>query len=384
MRYLAIDHGQKRIGLAVSDAGESMAFPHSVLEVGPNLISRIIRVIQQERIEAIVVGLPLNMDGTEGPRAVAAREFAHDLAAKLSLPVFFFDERLSSAEADWKLAGLELTRQKKKKLQDAVAAAVFLQAFLDERKKSESVSKSAPEIIRLQTPEQVAQKALEIFSLSARAAIEQKGTFFCALGGGDSPKDFFTLLPTDDTLDWTNIHLFWADERCVEPEHPDSNFHLAQTVFLSHVPIPQDNIHRIRAELPDTHQAAREYEQMIRKVFSLSAGQIPEFDLVILGLGEDGHTASLLPGTDAADVQDSLAAVVFSPLLPCPRITLTVPVLLAARKLLFLITGPRKAQIVKTVICESPDSGRWPVHSLWSARQKMTWLLDTESASMLR
>jgi 6-phosphogluconolactonase len=122
---------------------------------------------------------------------------------------------------------------------------------------------------------------------------------------------------------------------------------------------------------------------MIRKVFSLSAGQIPEFDLVILGLGEDGHTASLLPGTDAADVQDSLAAVVFSPSLPYPRITLTVPVLLAARKLLFLITGPRKAQIVKTVICESPDSGRWPVHSLWSARQKMTWLLDTQAASML-
>jgi len=90
MRYLAIDHGQKRIGLAVSDAGQSMAFPHSVLEVGPNLISRIIRVIQQERIEAIVVGLPLNMDGTEGPRAVAAREFAHDLAAKLSLPIVFF------------------------------------------------------------------------------------------------------------------------------------------------------------------------------------------------------------------------------------------------------------------------------------------------------
>jgi 6-phosphogluconolactonase len=388
MRYLAIDHGQKRIGLAVSDVGQSMAFPHSVLEAGPNLISKIIHIIQEEKIDSVVVGLPLNMDGSQGLQAKAVQAFARVLSSKISLPIIFFDERLSSAEADWKLAGLELSRGKKKKLQDAVAAASFLQVFLDEQKISEEhgdvISKAGLEIIRLETSRQVAQKALDIFSLSARRAIDERGVFFCALSGGASPKEFFTLAATETMLEWTKIHLFWADERCVGPEHPDSNFHLAETLFLSKSPIPRDNIHRIEAELHDPHQAAENYERTIRDVFSLSAGGMPEFDLVILGLGEDGHTALLLPGTDTVHVEDHLAVAVSSVTVSHSRITLTVPVLLAARKLMFLITGTQKARIVDTVLDESPDAQRWPVHSLWPAREKMVWLLDAEAASMLR
>jgi 6-phosphogluconolactonase len=374
MRYLAIDYGQKRIGLAVSDAGESMAFPLLVIDAESDPLSKIARVVQDERIGAILVGLPLNMDGTEGPQAKAARLFGQKLSAKVAIGITFFDERLSSSDADWKLSGLELTRGKKKKLQDAVAAASFLQTFLDEKRKDK-----VPQIVRLETSQQVAQKAVEVFSLCARDAIEQRGIFACAISGGESPKEMFSLLATDPSLDWTHIHIFWADERGVGPQHPDSNFNLANTTFLSKVGIPQDNIHRIKTELSDIHQAAKLYEQTLQDIL----GSVPEFDLILLGLGTDGHTASLLPGSQVIDIKDQLAAVVDMPTHPHPRVTLTVPVFLSARKLLFLICGSQKAHIVNSVLNETPSPKRFPVHALWPARHKMTWLLDTEAACLL-
>jgi 6-phosphogluconolactonase len=374
MRYLAIDYGQKRIGLAVSDAGESMAFPLLVVDAESDPLSKIARIIQDERIGAILVGLPLNMDGTEGPQAKAVRLFGQKLSAKVSIEITFFDERLSSSDADWKLSGLELTRGKKKKIQDAVAAASFLQTFLDDKRNDK-----IPEIVRLQTSQQVAQKALEIFSLCACEAIEQRGSFTCAISGGDSPKELFALLAAEPSLDWKHIHIFWADERGVGPQHPDSNFNLANTAFLSKVPIPQDNIHRIKTELPDIHLAAKLYEQTLADML----GSVPEFDLIVLGLGADGHTASLLPGSQVIGIQDRLTAVVDMPTHSHPRVTLTVPVLLNAHKLLFLICGFQKAHIVNSVLHETPAPDRWPVHALWAARQKMTWLLDSEAARLL-
>jgi 6-phosphogluconolactonase len=280
-----------------------------------------------------------------------------------------------------------MSRQKKKKLQDAVAAAAFLQTFLDEKKGAEKTSPedstSAPQIIRLETPQLVAQNALDIFSACFHQAIEERGVFFCAVSGGDSPAEFFRLLPTEQSLDWTKIHLFWADERGVGPDHPDSNFYLARNTFLSEVPISEDNIHRITGEQADIHQATAEYEQTLQKTFSLSPGQIPEFDLIVLGLGADGHTASLATDADMADIQKGLTAAVFSSSLPYPRVTLTVPVLCAARKLMFLITGPHKAQIVHHILRESSDAECPPVRLLWAARQKMVWLLDADAASSL-
>jgi 6-phosphogluconolactonase len=231
----------------------------------------------------------------------------------------------------------------------------------------------------LQTSRQVAQKALEIFSLCACDAIERKGIFTCAISGGDSPKEFFELLPTLQSLDWKHIHIFWADERGVKPDHPDSNFNLANTAFLSKVPIPQDNIHRIQTELPDIHQAAKLYEQTLQD----RLGFVPEFDLILLGLGTDGHTASLLPGSQVIDIKDCLTSVVAMPTHLHPRVTLTVPVLLSAHKLLFLICGLHKAQTVNSVLSETPMPDRFPVHALWPARQKMTWLLDFDAASLL-
>jgi len=133
MRYLAIDHGEKRTGLAVCEATETMASPLVVVFDKTELIGKIVKTIEEEEIEGVVIGLPLNMDDSEGERAKQVRQFADELAVHISIGITFFDERLSSFDASGKLAGLDLTRKKKKKHLDAVAAASFLQAFLDQK-----------------------------------------------------------------------------------------------------------------------------------------------------------------------------------------------------------------------------------------------------------
>lgn len=145
MRYLAIDHGEKRTGLAVCDASETIVSPHSVIETsnGDELLRRILRVVEDERIEAVVIGLPLNMDDTEGPRARKVRDFAGRLEKLCHRPLFFHDERLSSFEADHAAIELELTRKKKKKRLDAIAAAAILQSFIEHKKSSADQSEPA-------------------------------------------------------------------------------------------------------------------------------------------------------------------------------------------------------------------------------------------------
>ena len=135
MRYLAIDHGQKRTGLAISDASESLVSPHAVIETqsSTELLRQIEKIIADEQIEAIVMGLPFNMDGSEGPRAKQVRQFSGLLSQKVNIPILFQDERLSSFEAENLLVEMELTRKKKKKRLDAIAAAAILRAFLDEK-----------------------------------------------------------------------------------------------------------------------------------------------------------------------------------------------------------------------------------------------------------
>ena len=133
MRYLAIDHGEKRTGLALCDAMETIASPYTVIADKSQFINRIVKTVEEEKVDAIVMGLPLNMDDTEGPRAKQVRQFAHQLQNRLDIEIIFFDERLSSFDAEKKLAGLDLTRKKKKKHLDAVAAASILQSFLDQK-----------------------------------------------------------------------------------------------------------------------------------------------------------------------------------------------------------------------------------------------------------
>ncbi len=178
-----------------------------------------------------------------------------------------------------------------------------------------------------------------------------------AVSGGRTPEHFFELLgemPQANSLPWDKIELFWVDERIVETDSPWSNYKLAADTFLAKVPIPQENVHRIPTEYGDFKAAARSYEETIRKVFDLAPGKLPEFDLIVLGVGGDGHTASLFPGSYAAfDVEDLACAVYVLDEDP-NRITLTPPVLCAASHLVVLVCGQEKSEILKKILTGEP------------------------------
>ena len=229
--------------------------------------------------------------------------------------------------------------------------------------------------------ESLAYRCLEIFLESARKAISAKNSFHVAISGGHTPQKFFELLgnSTDaKRLVWDKIYLFWVDERYVAPDSQQSNFKLAVDTFLSKVPISRDNVYRIFTEYRDINLAAKEYEKTIRIVFHLKQNEIPQFDMVLLGLGADGHTASLLPASDVIFERKHIVATVKN-ILPA-RITLTSPVLCAAARIVMLVSGKEKAEILKQVFTSEPDPNKYPVHILWPVLNKVTWLIDSAAA----
>lgn len=235
--------------------------------------------------------------------------------------------------------------------------------------------------------ETFAQKSVEIFVADAQKAIMAKDVFYVALSGGHTPRHFFELLGEMDqaiNLPWNKIHLFWVDERYVPLESPQSNYKLAADTFLSKVTIPQNNIHRIPTEYADFHVAARQYEKTIRDVFKLEKNEIPEFDLIVLGMGADGHTGSLFPNSYASFDTEDLACVVYVLDDKLNRITLTHPVLCAASHLVVLVSGREKAAILNEVLNSEPDEIRYPIHAIWSILEKVTWLVDNEAAEDLQ
>ncbi|MGA2915125.1 MAG: 6-phosphogluconolactonase [Sedimentisphaerales bacterium] len=241
-------------------------------------------------------------------------------------------------------------------------------------------------IIDVENSEELAKKALELFANSACQAIKNKGLFHLAISGGKTPRHFFELLGEDKvslTLPWDKIKLFWVDERCVRPDSPDSNYKVAADTFLKKVPIPLKNVYRIAGESIDYTQAVEEYTQRIREVFGLGPGQLPEFDLMILGMGPDGHIGSLLPNSYALFNTDDLVAVVYQIEGGLNRITLTHPVMCAARQLIVLVSGREKAEIVRDVLVEKPDEVKYPVHTLWPILDKVIWLIDRDAAKYL-
>src|SRR4051812_25098685 len=173
----------------------------------------------------------------------------------------------------------------------------------------------------------------EEIALAARQAAGERGRFAWALAGGSTPRSVYQLLASDfyrERMPWGAIHFFWGDERHVPPDHPDSNFRMAREAMLDRVPVPAENVHRIPAERPDAQRAAAEYEATLRSFFALASGEWPRFDLILLGLGKEGHTASLFPGGDA--VRERLVVVPWVEAQKTFRITLTPPVLNQARR----------------------------------------------------
>jgi 6-phosphogluconolactonase len=243
-----------------------------------------------------------------------------------------------------------------------------------------------PNIRRVAEAEDLAHAAHEMFVDIADKVINQNGRFNVAVSGGHTPTRFFELLgemPDSMALDWADIQVCWVDERCVPPEAEASNYGLAAHTFLDKVPIPPDNIHRVSGEANDYAEAVREYQDNIRSLFNLKPGQIPEFDLIVLGMGDDGHIGSLVPNSYALFDTEDLVSVVYLTDGDYSRITLTHPVLCAAKNLVILVSGPEKAKILKEVLHAEPDPVKYPVHTLWPILDKVTWIVDDAAGKYL-
>jgi len=250
----------------------------------------------------------------------------------------------------------------------------------------EMIKNPKANITQLDSAQDLANAALDLFVNSANQTIHQKGTFNVAISGGNTPIRFFELLgdsPKANSLQWQNIQVFWVDERCVPPEADASNYGLAANTFLQKLTIPPENIHRMSGESSDYNHAVRVYEETIRRVFKLGTGKLPQFDLIILGMGANGHIGSLFPNSYALFDTDSLVSVVYQLEGNHNRMTLTHPVLCAAAHLVILISGPEKANIVREVLKSQPDEVKYPVHTLWPILDKVTWLIDREAARYL-
>jgi len=243
-----------------------------------------------------------------------------------------------------------------------------------------------PNIEVVPDPESLAQRSIDLFVADARKAIKAKGVFYVAISGGQTPRRFFELLgeaPKATSLPWDRVQLFWVDEKYVSPDSIWSNYKLAADTFLSRVAIPRENIHRIPTEHSDSKIAAQLYEETIREVFGLQKGQIPQFDLILLGMGIEGHTGSLFPDSYAAFDKEDLACVVYVMDQKQNRITLTHPVLCAAAHLAILVSGEEKADILKQVLTSEPDEVLYPIHTLWPVLDKVTWLVDRAAAKCI-
>jgi len=213
--------------------------------------------------------------------------------------------------------------------------------------------------------------------------IRDQGTASCALSGGATPRAVYELLGSAQyagRIDWKKVHLFWGDERCVGPTMPESNFRMVNESLLRHIALPPQNVHRIRGELKP-QDAARECEKDIRRFFGLKEGEFPRFTIVLLGMGEDGHTASLFPGTRVLGEKQRIASDVYVEALAASRVTLTVPALNNAATVVFLVSGRTKAEILKNVLDDS--EARYPAQLINPASGRLFWLVDRDAASHL-
>jgi len=241
------------------------------------------------------------------------------------------------------------------------------------------------EIRTLTTPQELFAAAAEEVVRAANDAVAQRGRFTIALAGGSTPKSLYNLLATNarTTLPWDRMFFFWGDERHVPPTDPESNYRMVEEAMLSKVPVPPGNVFRIKTENPEAAAAAEDYEKAIRKFFGLEPGQFPRFDLILLGMGPDGHTASLFPGTAALQEKSRLVVANWVEKMKTHRISLTLPVLNEARCVTFLVSGTDKAPALKAVLEENVPSEQYPAKLVKPSDGKLIWLIDRAAASQL-
>ncbi len=224
-----------------------------------------------------------------------------------------------------------------------------------------------------------AQKIVE----KSRDAISARGQFLLVLNGGGTPRRLFELLGSDfrGKIDWSKTHIFWGDERCVPPEDKESNYGQARGTFLTRVDVPESNIHRVKGEL-EPSEASKDYSFVLKR-FASSPLDWPRFDLVLLGMGEDGHTASLFPGSPVNDIEPVIAVTGHYQGRPANRVTLTPAVLNSARTILFMVTGANKAEVLSRVLSKGRDPKQLPAQRIDSKDGEVFWLVDEAAASKI-
>ncbi len=229
------------------------------------------------------------------------------------------------------------------------------------------------------TPDELAHEAARRMVEAYQQAIGIKGRFSVALAGGSTPKLLYQTLTGSawkEQFDWTKVHVYFSDERCVPPEHADSNYRMAADAMLKHLPIPPDNVYRFRGELPP-QEAATEYNALLKEQFGDNG-----CDLVLLGMGEDGHTASLFPSTEALNETKADCVANFVPKLDAWRLTMTYPFINRAWMVMILATGTSKAERIRQVLEDSPDPVEIPIAAVKPELGKLIWLLDAGAAGM--
>jgi 6-phosphogluconolactonase len=236
--------------------------------------------------------------------------------------------------------------------------------------------------------DELARAAAEQFLLLAHEAVQERGIFTVVLSGGSTPRNLYTILAGDaglrDEIPWEKIHFFWGDERHVPPADPESNYRMANEAMLSKVPVPQANIHRIESEISDAGLAAEAYELRLREFFRLGEGGFPRFDLAFLGLGPDGHTASLFPGTKALNEQRRLVVSNWVGKFYTDRITMTAPVFNHAAFVVFLVGGADKAAPLKAVLEGNYEPLQLPAQLISPTEGRLLWMVDSSAAGLLK
>jgi 6-phosphogluconolactonase len=233
----------------------------------------------------------------------------------------------------------------------------------------------------------LALKAAELFAETADRAMARAGRFTAALSGGSTPKLLYSLLaaePYRSRVPWRQTHVFWGDERCVPPDYPDSNFGMAKATFLDRVTVPPEQVHRMQAEREDLDVAAREYEADIARTFGVPpTGEPPTLDLILLGMGADGHTASLFPHTEALHETRRWVVRNYVPKVAANRLTMTAPIINRGAMILFLVAGTDKAHVFREVLEGPADPERLPSQLIRPVAGHLTWLADQAAAGQL-
>ncbi|MCS6776698.1 MAG: 6-phosphogluconolactonase [Chthonomonadaceae bacterium] len=246
---------------------------------------------------------------------------------------------------------------------------------------------ASPDIVICNNREALARDAAYRFTALALQAISEGRPFRVALSGGSTPRLLYAQLaapPFQRAIDWSRVEIFFGDERAVPPDAPDSNYRMARDALLAHLPVPAEQIHRMPAEQPDLDAAAQDYEQTLRRAFAPAPGEWPRFDLILLGMGPDGHCASLFPGRPALLETRRLVVATEPGLAPfVPRLTLTFPVINHSAHVLFLIAGMDKAHTVAHMLLRDLPADQLPVLHVSPEEGNVTYLLDREAALLV-